>query len=79
MSMSIDAKVSHRGQTSVPASLRHRWGIEQGGTIGFIDLGEAALIIPGGLDRARAELRRVLRTEYEVGLAAIEDPDLLDQ
>jgi bifunctional DNA-binding transcriptional regulator/antitoxin component of YhaV-PrlF toxin-antitoxin module len=26
----VQAKVSHRGQTSLPAELRHRWGIEGG-------------------------------------------------
>ena len=73
------AKVSHRGQTSLPAELRHRWGIDGGGQIGFIDLGDAALIIPGGVSAARSELRRVLADRYERGVAALEDPDLADQ
>jgi bifunctional DNA-binding transcriptional regulator/antitoxin component of YhaV-PrlF toxin-antitoxin module len=74
-----NARVSHRGQTSLPADLRHRWGIEAGGEIGFIDLGDAALIVPGGVDAARRELRRVLRDRYAGGIAAIDDPDLADQ
>jgi bifunctional DNA-binding transcriptional regulator/antitoxin component of YhaV-PrlF toxin-antitoxin module len=74
-----NAKVSHRGQTSLPAELRRRWGIEQGGEVGFIDLGDAALVVPGGTAVARQELRRVLRDRYEVGLASIDDPDLADQ
>ena len=74
-----NAKVSHRGQTSLPADLRHRWGIQDGGEIGFIDLGDAALVVPGGVDVARRELRRVLKERYAVGLAAIDDPDLTDQ
>ena len=73
------AKVSHRGQTSLPADLRHRWGIEQGGLISFIDLGDAALIVPGGVEVARRELHRVLRERYAEGVAAIEDPELADQ
>ena len=73
------AKVSHRGQTNLPAELRHRWGIEQGGEVGIIDLGDAALVVPGGVDAARRELRRVLRDRYEVGVASLEDPDLKDQ
>ena len=36
-------------QTSLPAELRHRWGIEGGGEVGFVDLGAAALIVPGGI------------------------------
>jgi bifunctional DNA-binding transcriptional regulator/antitoxin component of YhaV-PrlF toxin-antitoxin module len=74
-----NARVSHRGQTSLPAELRRRWGIEDGGEVGFIDLGDAALVIPGGTAVARQELRRVLKGRYEAGLASIEDPDLADQ
>lgn len=72
------AKVSHRGQTSLPASLRRRWGIEEGGEVAFIDLGEAALVLPGGIAAAKAELRRVLFDEggYEAAVAGIDDPDL---
>ncbi|MDE3008975.1 MAG: AbrB/MazE/SpoVT family DNA-binding domain-containing protein [Acidobacteriota bacterium] len=73
------ARVSHRGQTSLPAELRHRWGIEDGGEIAFIDLGDAALVLPGGMARAKAELKRVLTERYDVGLATIDDPDLVDQ
>jgi bifunctional DNA-binding transcriptional regulator/antitoxin component of YhaV-PrlF toxin-antitoxin module len=74
-----NARVSHRGQTSLPAELRRRWGIEQGGEVGFIDLGDAALVVPGGSAVARQELRRVLRDRYDAGLASIDDPDLADQ
>jgi len=74
-----NARVSHRGQTSLPADLRHRWGIQDGGEVGFIDLGDAALVVPGGVDVARRELRRVLKDRYAQGLAAIDDPDLTDQ
>lgn len=65
--------------TSLPAELRRRWAIEQGGEVGFIDLGDDALVIPGGTVVARQELRRVLRERYDVGLATIDDPDLADQ
>lgn len=75
----VHAKVSNRGQTSLPAELRHRWGIDGGGEVAFVDLGTAALVLPGGADRARAELQRVLSERYEAGLAAIDDPDLADQ
>lgn len=74
----LTAKVSHRGQTSLPAELRHRWGIASGGEVAFIDLGDAALILPGGIRAAQEELRRVLFDEsrYEAAVAGIDDPDL---
>lgn len=74
-----NARVSHRGQTSLPAELRHRWGIDDGGEVGFIDLGDAALVVPGGLSVVRRELRQVLAERYERGLASLEDPELADQ
>jgi bifunctional DNA-binding transcriptional regulator/antitoxin component of YhaV-PrlF toxin-antitoxin module len=73
------ARVSKRGQTNLPAELRHRWGIEDGGEIAFIDLGDAALVLPGGIARAKAELRNVLTARYDAALVAIDDPDLADQ
>lgn len=71
--------MSRRGQTSLPAELRHRWGIDDGGEVAFIDLGDAALVLPGGIERAKAELKNVLTARYDAGLAAIDDPDLADQ
>jgi bifunctional DNA-binding transcriptional regulator/antitoxin component of YhaV-PrlF toxin-antitoxin module len=79
MARTTNARVSHRGQTTLPANLRHRWGIEAGGEIGFIDLVTAALVVPGGVTVARQELHRVLRDRYQNGIAAIVDPDLADQ
>jgi bifunctional DNA-binding transcriptional regulator/antitoxin component of YhaV-PrlF toxin-antitoxin module len=74
------ARVSNRGQTSLPAVLRHRWGIDDGGDVAFIDLGEAALVLPGGMAAARSELRRVLLDgAYEAGISQLDDPDLADQ
>src|SRR3954470_24373657 len=75
----VTAKVSHRGQTSLPAGLRRRWGVEGGGEVGFLHLGGAALIVPGGVAAARAEARRVLAERYDAGLATLEDPALADQ
>jgi bifunctional DNA-binding transcriptional regulator/antitoxin component of YhaV-PrlF toxin-antitoxin module len=77
MASVVTAKVSQRGQTSLPAALRHRWGISDGGDIAFIDLGDAALVLPGGMEAAKAEVRRALAGgAYTEGLAAVDDPDL---
>ena len=44
----------------------------------FIDLGDAALVLPGGIETAKAEVRRVLAAgAYSEGLADIDDPDLV--
>ena len=51
-----DLKVSKRGQMSLPAAARKRWGIEDGGELGFIDLGDAVLLVPGGATALRGEL-----------------------
>ena len=74
-------KVSHRGQASLPATLRHRWGIEDGGEVAFIDLGDAALVLPGGIAAARRELRTKLIDGggYEAGVSLLTDPELADQ
>lgn len=79
MASVTSAKVSHRGQTSIPAALRRRWNIEDGGEVGIVDLGDAALILPGGVEAAREEFFRVVRERYDEGLAMIDDPDLIDQ
>ena len=45
----------------------------------MIDLGDAALIVPGGVALVRSELRNVLRDRYDDAVASINDPDLIDQ
>jgi bifunctional DNA-binding transcriptional regulator/antitoxin component of YhaV-PrlF toxin-antitoxin module len=75
----IRARVSHRGQVSLPAGLRHRWGIEDGGEITVLDLGASALVLPGSPEVARQELRRVLAERYEAATLALGDPELAVQ
>ena len=54
--------------------------MENGGEVAFVDLGNAALILPGGTAAAKSELRRVLLGgAYEAGVAALDDPELADQ
>lgn len=74
-----DCKVSRGGRVTVPAEVRRRWGLADGGEVGFIDVGDVAVIVPGGVAAARAELRRVLDDRYEAGLAAIDEADLWDR
>ena len=41
---------------SLPSSTRHRWGLDEGGDISYLDLGDAIVIVPGGTARLRRRL-----------------------
>lgn len=51
-----EIRVSSRGQLSLPAQARHRWGLGDGGAIGWVDLGDLLVLVPGGAAAARAAL-----------------------
>ncbi len=73
-------KVSERGQMALPAEARHRWQLDDGGTVEVIDLGGALLIAPargGGLRRLLREAIDVAGGYAELAaVAAASDPDL---
>jgi len=48
MASTGDLRVSSRGQMSLPSLARHRWGLDAGGDVGYLDLGDAIVIVPGG-------------------------------
>lgn len=50
------ARVSERGQMSLPAAARHRWHLDSGGEVAWLDLGGAIVLLPGTLEHARAAL-----------------------
>jgi bifunctional DNA-binding transcriptional regulator/antitoxin component of YhaV-PrlF toxin-antitoxin module len=76
-SITVNAKVSERGQTNIPADLRHRWNLTDGGEIGIIDLGDSALLVPGGIKVAMEQLKSNFNSKmYNEGLSLMEDPDL---
>jgi hypothetical protein len=33
---------------SLPSLARHRWGLDAGGDVAYLDLGDAIVIVPGG-------------------------------
>ena len=82
-----DASCLDRRSLSAPWTDEPAWPFDTdgasniGGEVAFVDLGEAALVLPGGAAPARAELRRrcLLSGGYERGLTMIDDPDLADQ
>jgi AbrB family looped-hinge helix DNA binding protein len=77
MTSRLVMKVSDRGQMSLPAEARHRWGMANGGTVEVFDLDGALLLVPGGSDAIRDSIRGAIRNgAYERALALMDDPDL---
>lgn len=56
MATSAEFLVSSSGQMSVPAAVRRRWGIAEGGRLTVIDLGDAVVTttLPHGPGYARS-------------------------
>jgi len=80
MSMTGDLKVSSRGQMSLPASTRHRWGLDEGGEVGYLDVGDAVVLVPGGVDRLRAALlSAVTDADWEAAQSGFGDPELANE
>jgi hypothetical protein len=67
--------VSTSGQMSVPAAVRHRWGLDDGGSVTVFDLGDAVVLLPpGGREKLLAD---ALSAEQHARFVdSIDDPDL---
>lgn len=73
-------RVSRRGQFSLPAAARRRWGLEDGGEVEVFDLGQCVVMLPTGVDGARASVARALdAARYRRHVEQITDPDLRDE
>ena len=80
MTLSGELRVSSRGQMSLPSTTRHRWGLDGGGDVGYLDLGEAILIIPGGTNALRRKLlEAVTESDWENARSGFGDSDLANQ
>ena len=65
---------------SLPAATRHRWGLDDGGHIGFLDLGDAIVLVPGGVDGLRrALIGAVTDGDWSLARAGFGDPDLANE
>lgn len=65
---------------SLPASARHRWGLNDGGNVGYLDLGDALVLIPGGVKELRSSLLDAVGDEvWDAARQGFGDPDLANE
>ena len=68
--------VSSSGQMSLPAAVRHRWDLDEGGPVDVVDLGFAVLTLPPGQGR-RLLSDLVSRDEHAAFVRSLDgDPEL---
>jgi AbrB family looped-hinge helix DNA binding protein len=75
MGIPAEFLVSRSGQMSVPAAVRHRWGLDQGGRVTVIDLGDAVVLLPPG-SRHQLIANALTAAEHRQFVASLDDPDL---
>lgn len=77
MASTGNLRVSQRGQMSLPAEPRRRWGLQQGGDIAYLDLGGAVVLLPDRIENVRAELlASVTDTDWVQARQGFGDPEL---
>ena len=65
---------------SLPAMARRRWGLDCGGKVGFLDIGDEVLLVPGGVENLRREmLESVSDQDWQLARAGFGDPDLANE
>jgi hypothetical protein len=77
MAQSGELEVSERGQMALPAQTHHRWGLDQGGVLGWVDLGDSVLLVPGGLSQPRNEI--LSNADWDAARSGFGDPELANQ
>lgn len=69
--------MSARGQMSLPAAARRRWGLQDGGHVAYIDLGDAVVLVPDDLAGLRRQLlESVTDEDWAVARTGFGDPEL---
>ena len=62
---------------SLPAAARRRWGLQDGGDIAYVDLGDAVVIVAGRVESLRREvLDSVTDDDWEMARGGFGDPEL---
>ena len=80
MTQAGNLRVSPRGQMSLPASALHRWGLNNGGEVGFLDLGDLMLLVPGGAAGLKQQLFASLgEDDWARARAGFGDPNLANE
>ena len=75
-----EVRVSQRGQMSLPADARHRWGLDDGGDVSYVDIGDAVILIPEGADALRRRLiDAVTDEEWHRARRGFGDADLVSE
>jgi AbrB family looped-hinge helix DNA binding protein len=75
-----EVRVSQRGQMSLPADARHRWGLDEGGDVSYVDVGDAVILIPEGADALRRRLiDAVTDEEWQRARRRFGDADLVSE
>jgi AbrB family looped-hinge helix DNA binding protein len=75
MATSAEFLVSTSGQMSVPAAVRHRWGLDKGGRVTVVDLGDAVILLPPG-GRQQLLANALTAEQHRQFVSEIDDPDL---
>lgn len=70
--MGIEAKITSKGQTTIPAEIRERLGLQTGDRIAFIEMEQGFLIVPR--NRPVSSLFGLL-AEYALPGTTVEDYD----
>ena len=65
---------------SLPAAARRRWGLQNGGEVAYLDLGEAVVLVPGAIASLRRELMQsVTEEDWQMAGAGFGDPELANE
>lgn len=70
--MGIEARISSKGQTTIPAEIRDRLGLQTGDRIAFVETAQGVLIIPRNRP---VEVLFGALSEYAIPNTAIDDYD----
>jgi hypothetical protein len=64
----------------LPSSARHRWGLDEGGDVGYLDLGDVVVLVPGGTDEMRRKmLEGITDEDWDLARAGFGDPELANE